>query len=536
MNNIRLVKGKRRNTENNSDPKSKRKKHSNNSKPLEISRESTENQENDREYEFNKNNKNKPEIKNNFFGVKISLKNLKADLIAYIAYYLEVHEALKLSNLNRKIRFILLSRYKLFTPFVKIQKYLKKEKVEKAIDFFKAEYSDFLPSLLEEHHRKNLTEAEMCAVIQSVVKTKTQSEILQISNPLYNSIFILNISLASNFSKCKKLILDFPIVYVNILEKISDLLKENNSIRELEINNLDIKGINLSPLLKFIPSNKTIKELTINYKKDYWHSIYEDPNKISILQAVEKSESIEKFVFILGNLEKGSQVEEAYFNMIKNNKSLKILMMPFFYSSQNSYNFDCFKENSTLEVLDLSGIKMKTTAIKNLCTSLSLFQKKGLSPNRSKINTLILKHNSLGTSKCLDRLAELINTNTYITKLDLSENTMNHQSFVRLCNVLLTNKSLKILNLERCWMGQDSFNYLISVLKVNEFLEEVNVSKNYCRISGKDIVIDMLLVNKTLKRFYFDGPDYDRVMVSKLLVSRDINKVLYSAEAERLQI
>ena len=94
MNNNKSVKSKKRNSEDIFDLHSKRKKITNNSKTRELQ----ENYENDNGSEIF----SIKETKNNLNPDKISLKNLRADLIAYIAGYLEVFETSKIANLNKK--------------------------------------------------------------------------------------------------------------------------------------------------------------------------------------------------------------------------------------------------------------------------------------------------------------------------------------------------------------------------------------------------------------------------------------------------
>lgn len=458
---------------------------------------------------------------------KTKLKDIRPDLIHYISKFINLSDVIYLLNVDKRMRLVILNKVKILTNYISFRRLLKQNKIEKEVQLFNYNNSELLPKFLD---NPIFSSEDKQSLLYSILKLVSKSESINLEYYRECTYYYFSKLLTSDFSVCKKL--NFIPIFRNEdnLNNFCSILKESQSIEELSLKNSNFEYDFFSSIFDSLELNKNIKVLNIS-KFPSWNEINPTDvvNTLKLLGVIERSTTIQNFEFNLGLITNNSQKYNAFTSMMENNKSVKNMKIRYYYPNARFYEFSYLRKNETIEILDLSRCPLKVTALKSLYANLSILSDYDYTHNLSKIHTLILQKIDIDSSKSLEYIGLLINSNSNIKKLDLSHNNLSKGRLLPLSKALEKNLSIKILLLQECNFDQDQLNILMESLKINQFLEELDLSfsKRYINLSGK--VSEMLNYNFTLKKIGMQGiyNNEEENKVEEILKSRqDVNPVL----------
>ena len=121
-----------------------------------------------------------------------------------------------------------------------------------------------------------------------------------------------------------------------------------------------------------------------------------------------------------------------------------------------------------------------------------------------KLTTVLLNCNDIGP-KGSAVLADALNVNASITKLDLSGNAISDLGATSLSDALRRNTTLKVLDLEDNGIGPTGASALADGLKVNRALESLHLAENLIADTGATAFACCLSTNNTLRTLWLAG-------------------------------
>lgn len=227
-------------------------------------------------------------------------------------------------------------------------------------------------------------------------------------------------------------------------------LKENNSLKELKVDNIK----NFQDIDIFLLNNKNLKKLNLG-------DVY---NQMSIIsKGITKNHSLESLSF--NNL---SNDDFQYFNQgIMRLYHLETLNLPGCNINDDLCSFftDYLLSNKVLKYLTLSSNIIKDEGVRHICNGLK---------ETKTLYHLDLWENGIEVDGCKS-LGNLLKFNTSIQELDLSKNPLGNKGMNYISEGLMYNNSL---------LSLFCFSDSIDLEKMDEFLNNLfyNLTLNYCPI------------------------------------------------------
>uniref|UniRef100_A0A7S3LE36 Uncharacterized protein n=1 Tax=Amphora coffeiformis TaxID=265554 RepID=A0A7S3LE36_9STRA len=173
------------------------------------------------------------------------------------------------------------------------------------------------------------------------------------------------------------------------------------------------------------------------------------------------------------------------------------------------------KQNTSLELLDLTGSSMNCEAICGLA--------RGIAHN-SSLKKVVLDFNNFGDKGC-EGLAQMLKKNATLEELHFFGNQVTAKGASTLANALKVNKTLRALELSFNRIGDEGVIALAECLTVNTTLEKVWFPSNSVGCDGMLAFADQLPKMKGLKELYVG-----------LLLDDDIEDALAQALQDNLQL
>jgi len=248
-----------------------------------------------------------------------------------------------------------------------------------------------------------------------------------------------------------KLNLSSMLINSSVSESISNALKVNTSLKELDLSENEI-GSGASKLADALKINKTLALLDLGVNNIPAEDL------ATIIRALNVNESLTHLSL------KGSSIRpedsKLLYEVFKNNKNLVALNLD--WNTMTEFTaveaFRMLVKNKVLKELYTVGNPLKDSSIELICEALR--------------TSKTLTHLSLGWTQADD--------------------------FEDIGKVLITNKSLIQLNLKDCRIGSDSAQLIAKALKINRTLTYLNLENNLLEDKGVAPFNEALKVNKAL--------------------------------------
>lgn len=160
-----------------------------------------------------------------------------------------------------------------------------------------------------------------------------------------------------------------------------------------------------------------------------------------------------------------------------------------------------------LKTLVLNGADVDDSECGNLARAIQ---------DNFSITTLSLTNNMIGAAELMnvvdpdlvtggEALGEMLVSNTTITELDVSWNSIRMDSAITFAESLTTNNTLLILKLAYNAFGDLPTQYLGQALKVNETLKYLDISYNSINPRAATVLANALIQNESLDTLVIDG-------------------------------
>lgn len=257
-----------------------------------------------------------------------------------------------------------------------------------------------------------------------------------------------------------------------------NLVNGTKQIDEIYFNCINIHEY-LKELLKFIKNNHTIKHLNVN------HSSITDDDLKQICEVIKENDTLISLNFaanynitniipICDLIHSNKNISELYLNMLSSCVDFKPL-------------FETLKTNDTIKVFEMYD---DNNIFNNFCEML-------------KVNKSITTFAYKGNDKIdMLKLKEVLDVNKNITSINLNENKSDNWSL--LAETLMDNKNVTRLNLNECNILD--YKPFYNLIKCNSMIKSLFLKHIYNMIDNDyKVFLDALQTNKTLEILDVNG-------------------------------
>jgi Ran GTPase-activating protein (RanGAP) involved in mRNA processing and transport len=151
---------------------------------------------------------------------------------------------------------------------------------------------------------------------------------------------------------------------------------------------------------------------------------------------------------------------------------------------------NAFSHTNSLEVLEISGCNVSDGGVEALI--------KQLSNNANKLQRLGLAGNNI-TAKGAKYIAQLLETNTVLTRLDLGYNHIGSEGVQMLSDVIARGKTnISYLDLTSNMLGDSSVEYIFEMIEKNPLLKRLVLYDNYFPRVGKNRIYKAIQLYRTV--------------------------------------
>jgi len=269
------------------------------------------------------------------------------------------------------------------------------------------------------------------------------------------------------------------------------ILERNTSIKILDLYHFDM--FDYSDIIgKLIKTNKYLKSLQLcNMNID-----------IDVICNELKSNSTLKELDLSGSVIGITEID-GISEMLQSNSSLEKLHL--YEMDIDDSNGLCLlsnalKLNTSLKVISLY-------ALQNYISEDYIYLLKSLKSNNT-LTELNIGCNDLGDGIFANYITELLDGNTSLKKLDLSNCQINHSGVTKIAMGLMNNKTLTHLDLRYCKSGNDGAWAIGHLLKHNNTLKDIGLYDNNITDEGVKYIYNGLVENNSLERITFSPEDY----------------------------
>lgn len=269
------------------------------------------------------------------------------------------------------------------------------------------------------------------------------------------------------------------------IKKIETLLKNNKFLQSLNISGNSLKNEGLHLIIKGLNNNKTLEYLDIsNNEIDHKGLV-----KLSKVQSC-KLTSLIMNDNQLGNEGISFLAEQINKFTFSSLRQLEIVNCKFDFFGVCRL-FDLLQGNKRVEVLDISKNNLKSTS-------------EDESKFKSAFNNLYLKELKINNCKLgnisFRVISEFLLSNSSISKLFLSDNSIDDKGFIFFEDVPLKNYTLQVIDLSKNQISDFSANPFMKNLIKNTSLKEINLYDNQIKNETGSTLIEVLRSNSNLQK------------------------------------
>ena len=362
-------------------------------------------------------------------------------------------------------------------------------------------------SLQELDISDNKITSEGAIKIAEAIKVNTTLKVLNIN---HNKISDDGVDAISDSLKSNNLLQELYMGYNEITSegaiKIAEAITVNTTLKVLNINNntFDNGADAISNSLK---SNKSLQELNMSYNRIYSSGV------IKIAEAIKVNTTL-KVLNINGNTtsDKGA---DAISDSLKSNNSLQELNMSnnWIYSWGAIKIAEAIKVNTTLKILNINGNTISDDGVAAISDSLK---------SNNSLQELYMECNNI-TSKGAKMIAEAIKVNTTLKVLSIKNNTISDDGVDAISDSLKSNNSLQELNMDNNKITSEGAKKIAEAIKVNTTLHTLAIRQHNINdaLSFNMTVLNAVYHNNTLMKLCLPSVYDDNYM----LVSSEVEKI-----------
>uniref|UniRef100_M3XL18 Uncharacterized protein n=1 Tax=Latimeria chalumnae TaxID=7897 RepID=M3XL18_LATCH len=243
-------------------------------------------------------------------------------------------------------------------------------------------------------------------------------------------------------------------------EALCSFLKQNQSLRELDLSFNQLKDLGMSEICK--ADNNHLQKLSLK------RCILTSGCCEALSSFLKQNQSLRE-LDLSSNIIEDSGMSEIC--KADNNQLQKLSLNSCILTSVCCEALCSFlKQNQSLRELDLSSNELKDSGLSEICEA-----------DNNQLQKLRLNSCSL-TSGCCEALCSFLKQNQSLRELDLSSNELKDSGLSEICKA--DNNQLQKLSLWRCDLTDGCCKDLASVLHRNQTLTELNLGWNKLRDSG----------------------------------------------------
>ncbi|GJQ09912.1 hypothetical protein GpartN1_g1703.t1 [Galdieria partita] len=287
--------------------------------------------------------------------------------------------------------------------------------------------------------------------------------------------------------------LDFHNNYITSegAKYLSEALKQNHTLIKLDIGGNDITPKGAKYLSEALKENHTLTKLYIAR-----NNITPDGAEF-LSEGLKENQTLTELDIGTNNItsEGAKYLSEA----LKENQTLTYLGIGTNYitSEGAKYLSEALKENHTLTALDMYGNDIKSEGAKYLSEALK---------ENHTLDELNIARNSI-TSEGAKYLSEALKENHTLTALDMYGNNITSEGAKYLSEALKENHTLTALSISGNYITSEGAKYLSEALKENHTLTILDIGYNNITSEGVIYLSEALKENQTLTELNIHGND-----------------------------
>eukprot|EP00808_Paulinella_micropora_P020740 g14005.t1 len=270
---------------------------------------------------------------------------------------------------------------------------------------------------------------------------------------------------------------------------IADVLKVNTSLTNLQLNRNCIGPEGAKRIAKALQVNQTLRELNLRYNGIGDDGVY------SIGEALKVNKSL-KVLSLWGN-KIGPEGAEEIAAALEVNSSLTSLELDIDDGPQEVKHIaKALQVNKTLQELHLGGNYIGDGGAHSMWEALQV---------NSTLRTLSLGLSDIG-AECAKALEDMLKVNTSLTSLQLEGKDIGPSGAKHIAKALQVNQSIERMYIQGNWIPVAAL-VIASLLMVNQTLREVNLRANRIGDDVAHAIGEALKVNTSLTSLQLEGKD-----------------------------
>ena len=285
--------------------------------------------------------------------------------------------------------------------------------------------------------------------------------------------------------------LDDRQIRASHVDVLSDALKSNTTLTELNLSSNFIGDAGAASVADALKSNTTLTKLNLSSNG------IGAAGAASVADALKSNSTLTKLNLSENDI--GDAGAASVADALKFNTTLTKLNLSSngIGAAGSASVADALKSNTTLTKLKLSSNGIGAAGAASVADALK---------SNSTLTELNLSENDIGDAGAAS-VADALKSNTTLTELNLSENGIGAAGAASVADALKSNTTLTELNLSENDIGDAGAASVADALKFNTTLTKLNLSQNFIGDAGAASVADALKSNATLTELnlYFNG-------------------------------
>lgn len=425
---------------------------------------------------------------------KLGFNNFSSNLIKYILEYFPVNDFLKIKNICKNLRRIIINM-NLFKEYINLMRSIGTYPKNEA-EFLLKDNASFMTKIQQQNF---LTEEEKMRLFQNFMycflRTKRYINLPNNCQIGENGFYFLSLYLT--FFKCEIQIIGFNyhVISEESMAHFSNALQNTKRLTTLHLNGTNL-SVECSKILgEGLAKNNSLEKLEMCYNNNFTTESVEQ-----LLKELKFNKSIISLFFSDNLLKKeGAKIIGEYIN---ENKMLRHL-----YIEKNEFGDEGMefismglRANKDLEILNISENRIGSQGLLSLVEALDQSQN---AENRNfsslSLKKLYLRGNSFNNKDSSTLLGELVSNNKSLKYLDLSHNNLSDHLIKPLSEALKENISIEELILESNNIGVMGSIFLSEGMKYNKGIKILNLKNNSLGFEGAKNISDMIICNRFIQ-------------------------------------